>query len=135
MDKVFKIIVADDSPSFLQALYLVIARNKNYEIIDTCSNGFELLNSPYLSSADLVLSDIEMPEVNGIEAARRISYINPKLPMIAITMHLEKVYLRTIIEAGFKGFIYKPNIYKDLFEVTDKVLQKKYVFPDCLTIK
>lgn len=134
MGKVFKIIIAEDSPEFLQALGFIIARNKQFEVIDTCRNGVELINSPRLFNADLVISDIEMPEMNGIEAAKRVNYINPNLPIIALTMFMEKVYLRTIVEAGFKGFIYKPNVSKELFDVIDKVLQKEYVFPDYLNL-
>jgi DNA-binding NarL/FixJ family response regulator len=135
MEKVIKIIIADDSSVFLEALNFLITRNMQFEIIDTCCNGLELINSPRLFNADLVITDIEMTEMNGIEAAKRISYLHPNLPIIALTMFIEKIYLRTIVEAGFKGFIYKPNVSNDLFDVIDKVLQKEYVFPDYLTLK
>jgi len=128
-------IIASAPPAFLQALSFIIARNKQFDVIDTCSNGIELINSPFLLKSDLVLSDIEMPEMSGIEATKRISYLHPNLPIIALTMFIEKIYLRTIVVPGFKGFIYKPNVSNDLFDVIDKVLQKEYVFPDYLTLR
>lgn len=130
MEKIIKIIIADDSPNFLEGLSLILSRRENIEIIGTYKTGVELVNSQYIHHADLVLTDIEMPEMNGIEAARRINYLMPKTTMIAITMYLEKAYLETIIEAGFKGFIYKPNISKELFDVIEKVLKNEYVFPE-----
>ncbi len=134
MEKIYKIIIADDSSLFLEGLNFIINRNKQFEVIDTCKNGIELINSPFLLKSDIVLSDIEMPEMNGIEAAKRINYLNPNLPLIALTMFLEKVYLRTIVEAGFKGFIYKPKVYIELFDIIDRVLKNQYVFPGYLTL-
>ena len=85
MEKIYKIIIADDSSLFLEGLNFIINRNKQFEVIDTCKNGIELINSPFLLKSDIVLSDIEMPEMNGIEAAKRINYLNPNLPLIALT--------------------------------------------------
>jgi len=130
MEKIYKTIIADDSPTFLKALSLIFSHNKHFEIIDACNNGVELLNSPFLQDSDLVVTDIEMPEMSGIEVAKQLNNLNPKLPIIAITMHTDKVFLRTIAEAGFKGFVYKPNVYKDLFKVINKVLNNQFAFSE-----
>lgn len=131
---VINIILADDSTSFMDGLELILAKSPNCVIIDKCYNGKELLECPNLHKADLLITDIEMPLMNGIEAARRINYVFPFLPMIAITMHQEKIFLQEIIMAGFKGFIYKPEVSHKLNDVIQQVLNDKFAFPNNLKI-
>ena len=131
--KLIHIIIADDSPTFLDGLQLILSRNNQYKVIDVCYNGLELNESEMLGKADLILSDIDMPEYNGIEAAKRINFRYPKLPLIALTMHKENVFLKDIVLAGFKGFLYKPEIAGSLYEVINKVLNNKFSFPEDLT--
>lgn len=126
------VIIADDSPEFIEGLKVLFSLSKEYQIIDILKNGEELINSAKLREADILLIDIEMPRMNGLDAARQINYRNPLKPMIAMTMFLDKIFLKEIIEVGFKGFIHKPNVTNNLFNVMDKVMNNQYVFPDTL---
>ena len=128
------VIIADDSPEFIEGLSLMISKDLNLKILDICNNGLELINSSYLWQANLLLIDIEMPIMNGLDAAMRINYKRPELTMVALTMHKEKVYLYEIISAGFKGFIHKPNVPNQLFEVIHAVMNNRFVFPKDLNI-
>lgn len=130
-----KVIIADDNTVFLEGLGVLFSKQSWLEIINTYSDGLELLNSKKLGSANLLLVDIDMPKLNGVEAAAEINKNYPNLPMIAMTMHNEKVYIEEIILAGFKGFIHKPEIYNLLFSTIEQVLEGNYVFPDDLTEK
>lgn len=130
-----KIIITDDNKVFIEGLKLLLSDYSEFEIIATYFNGYELLNSNLLSEADLLLIDIEMPQLNGIEAGIKINTLYPKLLMISLSMHLDKVYLSDIFAAGYKGFVYKPNVSKNLIEVIRLVLKKKFVFPDGFNIK
>ena len=132
-DKI-NIIIADDSDVFIEGLRLMFSKKKEYHILDTCKNGLELINNINLSKADLLLIDIEMPKMNGIIAATKLNCINVNLPMIAITMYKEKIYLEDIIKAGFKAFIHKPEVSKSLFYVIEQVLNNEFIFPDNLLI-
>ena len=134
MEEQLKIILADDNKTFLVGLQFILNKNFNCEFIDICNNGNELVQSPFLSQSDLVITDISMPEINGVEAAKRINVKYSTLPMIAITMHLENIYLHEIVCAGFKGFVYKPDVSKNLTNVVHQVLRKQFVFPDNLKI-
>lgn len=135
MEEKIQIIIADDNPHFIEGLRVALLKCKNCIIIDECKDGRELVESPYLHLANIVLSDIDMPIINGIKAAQLINYKYPNLPMIALTMHLDKVFLDDIIGAGFKGFIYKPDVAKNLNEGIHAVLNNKFLFPDNLKIK
>ena len=132
--KTINIIIADDNSSFIKGLQFILSRSKSYKVIDVCSDGKELIESQQLHNADLVLTDIEMPNMNGIESGKRICFMYPKLPMIALTMHIEKIFLIDIIRAGFKGFIYKPEVPKQLIKVITQVLSNNFVFPENLKI-
>lgn len=129
-----KVIMTDDSTSFLNGLESMLQTDERFEIIGRCANGSELLMNGSLGQADLLLIDIEMPVMNGIAAATKINFVDPQIPMIAITTNVRTVFLKDIICAGFKGFIYKPNIQAELFPTIDKVLKNKFVFPKELNL-
>ena len=127
-----KILIADDSRTFLEGMKLLLSRTPNYKITGIFPNGLELLKSPLLRTADVLLIDIEMPVMNGIETAKRISYEFPHIPMIALTMHVEKIFLNDIISAGFKGFVHKPEVSKQIDLAIGQVLKKQLIFPNNL---
>ena len=129
------IIIADDNKQFIEGLKVVLKKCSRYTVIDSCTNGMELTESPYLYKADLLITDLEMPVMNGIEAVKKINYKYPRLPVIVLTMHLEKVFLQDIISAGIKGFVYKPDVSIKLIEVISQVLDNNFVFPYKLKIK
>ena len=129
-----KLIVADDSKAFMKALLALISENTAYEVIDVCTDGLALVNSKNLGYADVVLTDIEMPKMNGIQAAKRINQLFNHIPLVALTMHKDKLFLNDIISVGFKGFIYKPEMADNLFCVIDSVLKNKFMFPNDLKL-
>jgi len=129
------VIIADDNPLVIEGLILMLSKRKDIRVLDTCKDGLELVSNENLAYAGLLLVDIDMPIMNGIEAAIRVNYKHPLLPMIAITMHKEKVYLEEIVGAGFKGFVHKPEISKNLYDVMRMVLDNKFAYPDNLKTK
>lgn len=135
LEKNIKIIIADDIPEFIEGLKVLLTMSEKYQIIDILNDGEALVNSSVLHKANLILTDIEMPIMNGFEAAKRINYNYPDIPIIALTMYFDKIYLEDIIKAGFRAFIHKPNIADELFDVIDKVLNNKFIFPHNLRLK
>ena len=129
-----KLIVADDSKAFMKALLTLLSENPKYEVLDICADGQELVQSPKLGYADVVLTDIEMPQMNGIQAAKKINQLFNHIPIVALTMHKDKIFLNDIISVGFKGFIYKPEMADNLFDVIDSVLRNKFMFPNDLKL-
>ena len=132
--KKINVIIADDSPTFQESLALMLNNENQFNILHTLKNGKELVDCKDLFKADVLLVDIEMPIMGGLEAASLISAEYRNLPIIALTMHQDKVYLVEMIESGFKAYIYKPNLADLLFEVIAKVLNNEFVFPDNLNI-
>ena len=137
MDKkknILKVIVVDDQKTFRDGLIFYLTTELGFEVIDQASNGREVINMKSIRDADLIFIDIEMPEINGIEAAKRILWHYPKLPIIAITLYKDKVYLRQLIEAGIKGCIYKNDLFGELEKAVQTVLSDEFYFPKAINI-
>lgn len=107
------IIIVDDHEIFRNGLKMVINRLKFTKVIGEASNGMEFLDLLKEIQADIVLMDIEMPVMNGIDATKAALAEQPNLKIIALTMFNESDYIQSMIEAGVKGFLLK-NIKKEL---------------------
>ncbi len=129
-----KIIIVDDSKAFRDGLKYYLQKNLHYEIIGEANDGSEFLNLPNIHHADVILMDIQMPELNGIKTAKRILWDMNYLKIIAITMYEDRAYLRELVGAGFKGFVIKNKIYKDLSAAIDKVSKGKLSFPEYIKL-
>lgn len=130
-----KVIIADDYPQFIEGIKLVLSTNTKFQIIDECSDGQELVLCTNLHRANVMLIDLDMPKLNGLEAAKHINMEYPHIPLIAVTMHKDEIYLLDVICAGFKGFVYKPETAENLLRVIDEVLSDKFIFPKTLKIE
>jgi DNA-binding NarL/FixJ family response regulator len=128
--KLENIIMVDDNVQFRTNLKIYIERALGLKVIAEASNGREFLNLPNLTKADIILMDIAMDEMDGIEATKRALWIHPYLDIVAITMHAEKIYLVQLIESGFKGCIIKSDIYSHLRTALKTVKQGKLYIPD-----
>ena len=114
-----KIILVDDHEIFRNGLKMVLGKLKYTKVIAEASNGQEFLDLLKDHQPDIVLIDIEMPVMNGIEATERALKTHPDLKMIALTMFNEDEYIQSMIDSGVKGFLLK-NINK---ETLDKAIQ------------
>jgi len=104
-----RIILTDDHKMFRQAIKMFLVSENLGEIVGEASNGVELLDLLKNHEADIVLLDISMPEMNGIEACRQISLLYPKVSVIALSMFGEEEYYYQMIDAGVKGFVLKSS--------------------------
>jgi DNA-binding NarL/FixJ family response regulator len=110
-----KIIVVDDHEFFRKGLVLVLSRLKYIDIVGEAANGEEFLALIDTCDADIVLMDISMPGVNGIDVTRQVLENHPELKIIALSSHEDEKHLEAMIDAGAKGFMLK-NIDKDTLD-------------------
>ena len=115
------LILADDSSDFNEAVSFFLSRYPALNILDVCENGQELLESEHLSQADVILLDIRMPIMDGLEATRAIKKDRPNLKVIGITMDEDELLLKETEEAGFDGLIYKVNVVRHLLDEVERV--------------
>ena len=119
MDEKLKILIVDDHEFFRNGLKMVINRLKYAQVVGEASNGKDFLKMIPEKEPDIVLMDIQMPQMNGIEATEKALEEYPDLKIVALTMFEDKEYLQSMINAGAKGFLLK-NITR---EVLDQALQ------------
>jgi DNA-binding NarL/FixJ family response regulator len=122
-----KIIVVDDVVKTAEAISLFVEEFSNFEVIATAHNAKELLFLPQLKEADVVLLDIQMPHMTGVDIAKTLNYRYPHLKLIAVTMYQDNVYQEEIMQAGFHGYVHKSRIAEDLMKVITEVLKGKFV--------
>lgn len=119
MEPLIRVIIVDDHEIFRSGLKMVINKLGYAKVVAEAGDGLEFLSVLEQEETDLVLMDIEMPLMNGVEATKKAIEKYPGLKVIALTMFKEDAYISQMIEAGVKGFLIK-NIRK---EVLDRALQ------------
>ncbi|HLP72520.1 MAG TPA: response regulator transcription factor [Bacteroidales bacterium] len=118
MEKI-KIIIVDDHQLFRNGLKILLDAFPEFEVIAGASSGNDLLEIIKNTRADVALMDINMPEMDGIEATRKALKIDPDLNVIALSMYSEEEYYYKMVDTGAKGFILKDS---DISEVREAIL-------------
>jgi two-component system, NarL family, response regulator NreC len=129
-----KITIVDDSDTFRKGLRFYIENFLKHEVVAEASNGYDLIKSINTIKPDIILMDIEMPGLNGIETTKQILFdFNYKV--IAVTNYDEPAYLKELVFAGFKGVILKKDLYQQLETALECVYNGDVYFPEHLFIK
>jgi len=108
---IIKIVLVDDHSIFSRGLSLLLNEISDFKVIGEATNGKDFIDSLLLWRPDVVLMDIKMPGMDGIEASKQALEIMPGLKIIALTMFGEPHYCKLMAEAGASGFIQK-NVSK-----------------------
>ena len=93
---------------------MILGAQADMEIVGEAGNGREAVAMSETLHPDVVVMDVAMPELNGIEATRRITEANPHTRVLALSMHKDSVYVREILRAGARGYLLKDSIDVDL---------------------
>lgn len=118
MEKI-RIIIADDHQLFRNGLKILLSAFPDFEVVAEASNGEEFLKILRNTQADIALMDINMPEMDGIDATRKGLKLCPDINIIALSMYGEEEYYYKMVDAGAKGFLLKDS---DISEVRDAIL-------------
>ena len=109
-----KILLADDHVLVRQGFKMILSAQSDFEIVGEAGNGREVLELAEKLQPDLVIMDVTMPELNGIEATRRLANVAPRARVLALSMHKDAVYVREILRAGARGYLLKDSADADL---------------------
>jgi len=109
-----KIVIVEDLPMILEGLKLLINKVKDFKIVGEYSNGKEFTDNISSIQADIVLTDIDMPVMDGITATKLAQSLRPELRIIALSMHNDRKYYYEMVTAGAKGFVLKQSPSKEL---------------------
>jgi len=119
-DKI-KIILADDHRIFRKGLKSLLSERENIEVLAEADNGDEALEAASKYKPEIVLMDIAMPKMDGIEATCRIRQRLPDTEVVILSMHAKKAYIDQVLKAGAKGYVLKDSDEENLLSAINTV--------------
>ena len=128
-----QVLIADDHGVVRKGLRILLETNRNWVICAEVSNGRNAVNEAVRLQPDIAILDISMPDLNGVEAARRIRQLSPKTEVLILTMHESDVLLRESLNAGAKGYLLKEDADDYLASAIEALRKHKTYFSPKIT--
>jgi DNA-binding NarL/FixJ family response regulator len=125
---VVRILVVDDNPSVRRYLRAVLEQQNTWRVCAEARTGAEALKKVIETLPDLILLDYQMPDLNGVDVARQISELFPKIPILMVTLHLSKQLADAARLAGVRGACAKQDI-GSVVEAVEVLLREETYFP------
>lgn len=124
-----RILIADDHSFFRKGLFQIIESRPGFKVVADAADGKTALELTYLHQPDLLILDIGMPEITGIEVTNLLRYQKIFIPILALSMHMEDEVLNSMIRAGAQGYLSKNIEADDLFEAIHQlvILKQNYI--------
>ena len=126
-----KILLADDHKIVFDSLKSLLDRQPDMEVVGGAENGRVAVEQVHELKPDVVIMDVTMPNLNGIEATRQITGQYPEIKVVALSMHADKQFVTGILSAGASGYLTKNCSFDELVKAVRLVAEnKKYLCPD-----
>jgi len=126
----YRIILADDHVMIKHGIKIILSLDEQLEIVGEVSNGEELLTTLQSTNVDLLILDISMPKVSGIDLTEILKKRYPALKILILTMHKNIRFLRRAIGAGADGYMVKSDTDQEIFSAINKIRDgKTYISP------
>lgn len=119
----YRLILADDHVLLRQGLKRILETKADLQVVAEAGDGLELLRAVNAHDADMVVLDISMPNLRGIEAAAEIKKVRPRVKILILTMHKDSEFLCKALSAGADGYLLKESADTELFSAISKVRQ------------
>jgi len=135
MSNKIRVFLVDDHDMFREGVKLLLSGSNAAEVVGEARNGKEFLQQIEQTPTDVVLMDISMPEMDGIEATRQVHAILPNLKILALTMFGDEKYYYQMIQYGIKGFVLKSAGISELMKAISEVAAGQSFFSSELLYK
>ena len=128
-----RLLLADDHRMFRQGLRELLERKAGFEVVGEATTGREALEQVRVLRPDIVLLDIQMPELDGVEVARQLAQSHPDVKIIMLTMYRQDQHLVDAIKAGARGYLLKDADAEELIDVIERVQRGEAALDPALT--
>jgi DNA-binding NarL/FixJ family response regulator len=126
-----RLLLADDHRLMRQGLKALIIEESGMEVVGEAENGKEVVALAAKLRPHIVIMDVGMPDLNGIEATRQIISENPQTKVIALSCHDAKQFVREMLSAGASAYLLKKRAYEELMQAIREVMMgRKFLSPD-----
>lgn len=126
-----KVLLVDDHKIMREGLRSIISEQTGISVVGEAANGREAVKLAEKLKPDLVVMDLSMPELNGIEATGEIVSSNPYIKVLALSMHSEKMFITRALQEGASGYILKDCALEELIQAIRTVMSGRvYISPD-----
>jgi DNA-binding NarL/FixJ family response regulator len=133
--EVIRLLIADDHELFRQGLHALISTTEDIELVGEAATGEEAITVAEQLQPDVVLMDINMPGLNGIQATRNILNTNPSIGIIMVTMLKDDASVFSAMRAGARGYVLKGSQYKELLEAIRAVANGQALFGPSIAMR
>ena len=123
-----RILLADDHDLVRQGIRAVLQERPGWEICGEASNGREAVEKAQLLKPDIVIVDVGMPYLNGVDATRQITKTNPAVKVLVLNIHQSEQIINEVLEAGAKGYLLKSDAAQELINGVESILRNKPYF-------
>jgi DNA-binding NarL/FixJ family response regulator len=113
-EKRIRILIADDHTVVVQGIKSILEDYPEFEVIGTASDGVEAVEKVETLKPNILILDVSMPNLDGVEAAYQIREKNKKIAILVFTMHADKEYVLSLYRAGISGYLFKDEPMSDL---------------------
>ncbi|NQV15076.1 response regulator transcription factor [bacterium] len=120
------IILADDHTLFREGLVTILNNELEFIVVAQADNGREVVKLARKLAVDVIIMDIAMPDLNGIEATIQVLHENPKVKVVALSMHSDRHFVSGMLKAGAKGYLLKDCAGSELIKAVREVLLDRY---------
>jgi DNA-binding NarL/FixJ family response regulator len=128
MMRTLRILIADDHDLMRRGLKALVESHPGWVVCDEAYTGREAIVESEQTKPDIVILDISMPELNGLEAARSIRKASPNTEILILSVHFSDQLIREIIEAGVRGYLMKSDPDRDLINALEKLANHRPFF-------
>jgi len=126
--KPLRILVADDHDLMRRGVKTLLESHAGWEVCGEAKTGREALDRAEELKPDIIILDISMPDLNGVEAARRIRKTSPNTEILILSLHYSDQLIREIVDAGVRGYIVKSDSDRDLIIAVETLAKHKPFF-------
>ena len=130
--KSYKVLVADDHAVVRGGLRMLLESQNGVEVCCEASNGLEAVDQVKKAKPDLVVLDLTMPEMNGLDAARAIREVSPQTEILVLSMHFSEEIAREVLRSGARGYMLKSDAETELLSALHRIRSGELYFTNRL---